>query len=314
VAIVRNGRVCHYANLKTCGSIWACPCCSAKIRNARAEEISAAAARWDLAGNSVYMVTLTMPHEFGMRLARLLPVIADGFRSVISGRPWRRIRNILRISGTIRAVEVTHGSNGFHPHLHVLVFIEGDPGADGLAQLGAHIRARWGAYIERQGYRAPDAMHGVVIERCSSAAQAGAYIAKTQDGKAPGNEMARSDLKKGRSGHRTPFEILDHFRWTGDAEDLALWHEYERATKGHQCITWSKGLRSLLAAPERTDEQIAAEEVGGDVVALIPCDEWRKVTEIPGLPAYVLDEAERDGATGVAAALARYGIELGQGP
>jgi hypothetical protein len=314
VAVKAHQGVCHYAGLQSCGSIWACPVCSAKIRNARAEEISAAAARWDLAGNSVYMVTLTMPHDFGMKLADLLPVIADGFRSVISGRAWLVMKDACRIKGTIRSVEVTHGLNGWHPHLHVLVFIEGDPGADGLAQLAAHIRAVWTAHIERQGYRAPDATHGVVIERCTSAAQAGAYIAKNQDGRAVGNELARADLKQGRGGHRTPFEVLESFRWTGDVEDLALWHEYERASKGHQCITWSKGLRSLLAAPERTDEEIAAGEVGGDVLALIPCASWRRVTQIPGLPAYVLDEAERDGAAAVAAALGRFGIGLGPGP
>jgi hypothetical protein len=314
VAVKDNAGVCHYSGLATCGSIWACPVCSAKIRNHRAEEISAAAARWDLAGNSVYMVTLTMPHDFGMKLAELLPVIADGFRSVISGRRWVEIRKTLGIRGTIRSVEVTFGEHGWHPHLHVLVFIEGDPGAGGLADVAEHVRSRWTAYIERQGYRAPDEMHGVVIERCTSAAQAGAYIAKNQDGRAVGNELARADLKQGRGGHRTPFEVLESFRWTGDVEDLALWHEYERASKGHQCITWSKGLRALLAAPERTDEEIAAEEVGGDVVAYIPYASWRKVTSVPGLPAYLLDEAERDGAAAVAAALGRFGIGLGPGP
>ena len=48
-----------------------------------------------------------------------------------------------------------------------------------------------------------------------------------------------------------------------------LWHEYECATRGHQCITWNKGLRQMLAAPDRTDDEIAAEEVGGEVLVLI---------------------------------------------
>jgi hypothetical protein len=309
VSITSNAGVAHYAGLVTCGSIWACPVCSAKIRNHRAEEISAAAARWDLAGNSVYMVTLTAPHDLGMRLNALLPVIADSFRAVISGRPWRRIRTMVRISGTIRSVEVTHGANGWHPHLHVLVFIEGDPGAEGLAAMVLHFREKWKRAIVKAGYREPDEVHGVVVERCMSAAEAGAYIAKTQDGKAPGNELARADLKSGRNGHRTPFQILEDFRWTGDAEDLALWHAYERATKGHQAITWSKGLRHLLAARERKDEEIAAEEVGGEVIVRITTDIWRDVVRVPGLPAYLLDEAERGGADAVQAALDRH-LEL----
>jgi hypothetical protein len=303
VTIVASGDVAHYAGLVTCGSVWACPVCEAKILNERAAEISAAAASWDLAGNSVYMVTLTMPHDYGNRLAKLLPVIADGFRSVIRGRPWLRLKAELGIVGTIRSVEVTHGANGWHPHLHVLVFIEGDPGAEGLAAMIGHIREKWGRFIVKAGYRPPSDTHGVVVERCRSAAEAGAYIAKTEENTEVGSEMARGDLKHGRNGHRTPLEILGGFMETGDRADLALWHEYELATQGHQRITWSKGLRALLKTVERTDEEIAEEEVGGEPVIQIAKPVWRRVTEVPGLPAYLLDEAERGGADAVQAAL-----------
>jgi hypothetical protein len=311
VAIKDNAGVAHYAGLETCGSIWACPVCSAKIRNTRAEEISGAAARWDLAGNSVYMVTFTAPHDLGMKLSALLPVIADSFRAVISGRAWIKLKKSTGIVGTIRSVEVTHGANGWHPHLHVLVFIEGDPGASGLVQLSRHFREKWKRAIVKAGYRAPDEVHGVKIERCMSAAEAGAYIAKTQDGKAPGNELARGDMKTGRNGNRAPFQILEDFRWTGDAEDIGLWRAYERATKGHQAITWSKGLRAMLAVEEKTDEDLAAEEVGGEVIVMIPAKTWREVVAVPGLPAHLLDVAERGGAAAVADALGRY-LELGR--
>jgi hypothetical protein len=314
VAVKRQAGVCHYSGLASCGSIWACPVCSAKIRNTRASEISEATAAWDRAGHSVYMVTLTAPHDLGDRLAPLLATVADGFRAVISGRPWIRLRKQLAIAGTIRSVEVTHGVNGWHPHLHVLLFLDRDPGAEGLATLAAHIRGRWGAFIVSQGYRPPDRHHGVVIDRCTSAAEAGAYIAKTQDGASPGNELARADLKQGRNGHRTPLEILEAFRWTGVLEDLALWHEYEKASKGHQAITWSKGLHQLLAVEDRSDEEVAAEEVGGEIVALIAAETWREVTRIPGLPAHLLDEAERGGAPGIKAALARHGFGTDPGP
>jgi hypothetical protein len=309
VAITGNNGVAHYSGLQSCGSIWACPVCSAKIRNTRAEEISAATAAWDRGGHSVYMVTLTAPHDLGDRLAPLLTTIANGFRSVISGRPWIRLRKQLGIVGTIRSVEVTHGVNGWHPHLHVLVYFDQDPGAEGLAALAIHIRGKWGQFIVKQGYRPPDARHGVVIDRCTSAVEAGAYIAKTQDGASPGNELARADLKRGRNGHRTPLEILEAFRWTGDLEEIKLWRDYEKATKGHQAITWSKGLHQLLATEDRTDEEIAAEEVGGEVIALIDTDVWRQVVRVPGLPALLLDEAERGGAAAVEAALARVPVD-----
>ncbi len=300
--------VVHYSGLQSCGSIWACPVCSAKIRNGRAEEISAAAAAWDEAGNTVVMLTLTFPHDLGMRLAPLLVLLADGFRAVISGRPWLRVRDQLSIEGSIRSVEVTHGVAGWHPHAHVLLFARGELRAEGLAELGLYVRGRWARWITGQGYRLPHETHGADLMICRSAEEAGLYMAKTQDGRSTGNEMARGDMKQGREGSRTPFEILDDFRWTGDVEDLALWHEYETATKGHQCITWSKGLREITGVAEVTDEQLAEEEVGGEDVAVIPAEVWAGIVKIPGLDAALLGACERSGLAGMNKLLARHGL------
>lgn len=297
VVIKDNAGVAHYAGLATCGSIWACPVCSAKIRNSRALEISRGAGNWDKNGNAVYLLTLTMPHEYGLSLAKLVPAISDGFRSVLSGRAWVSLKKAIGVVGTIRSMEVTHGANGWHPHLHVLVFFDGHPDATGLAEFASHVQTRWKRHIVKAGFRSPNE-HGVDIQRCESAEEAGVYIAKTQDGgRAVGNEISRGDMKQGRKGSRTPFEILDDFRWTGDAADLALWGEYERATRARQAITWSKGLRGLLEleAEEQTDEELAAAEVGGDDLAVIPAVYWKRIVAIPGLSSYLLDQAEAGG-------------------
>jgi len=311
VLIRNNAGVAHYTGVTTCGSIWACPVCSGKIRNRRAEQISKATADWDLKGNAVYMATFTMPHDVGMRLKALLSTIADGFRATISGRAWLKLRKRLGVVGTIRAMEITHGANGWHPHLHVLIYVDGLLDAQQLADLVLYLRDKWGRFITEAGYRLPSDEHGVDVQRCHSAAEAGAYVAKTQEGKGVGNEMARADLKQGRQGGLTPFELLDEFRWTGDAQVLRLWHEYEKATKGRQCITWSKGLKALLLADEdqdQSDEEIAAEEVGGDDVALIRNETWRKVVARPGLTAGILDAAERGGLEAINELLGRYGV------
>jgi hypothetical protein len=315
VLVRSNGGVSHYTGLATCGSIWACPCCSAKIRNRRAEEISEATAGWDRRRNEVYMATFTAPHDLGMPLRPLLGTIADGFRTVISGRAWIKIRKRLGIAGTIRSMEITHGRSGWHPHLHVLIYVEGQLDAKGLADLVLYLRDRWGSFIIKSGYRPPHQDHGVDVQRCVAAADAGKYVAKTQDGRSVGNEVARGDLKQGRQGGRTPIEVLDDFRWTGDAGDLRLWHEYERATKGRQCITWSKGLRRILEVDdEQTDEEIAAEEIGGEDIALIPGKIWRSITWIPGMPAAILDACEKAGFDGINDLLRRYGLRLAEPP
>lgn len=315
VVIRNNSGVAHYAGLTTCGSIWACPVCSAQVRNHRAEEISEATARWDRAGNSVYMATFTAPHDLGDRLKPLLSTIADGFRSVIAGRTWTKMKKALGIVGTIRSMEVTHGKSGWHPHLHVLIYVEGDMGAAGLASLVGYLQSKWRNFIVSQGFRPPTDRHGVDVQRCISAEEAGLYIAKTQDGRSVGNEMARADMKQGRKASRTPFEILDDFRWTGDCADVDLWHEYETATKGRQCITWSKALRQILrAAEEQSDEEVAAAEIGGEDLAVIPGETWKAITVVPGLPAALLDAVERGGLAEGNVLLCRHGVGVMSAP
>lgn len=331
----------YYEGLATCGSIWACPVCAAKIRNRRSEEITQGAAKWAGAGKSVYMATFTMPHDAGMRLSALMDVISGGFRAVLSGRAWagesrseyqrrvdrwaekglgrarpvRRlgIRDRLGIVGTIRSMEVTHGEHGWHPHLHVLVFMDRELSADELEEFQLYLRDRWRRYVVKCGYRPPSDEHGVDVQRCVSATDAGKYIAKLQEsGRSAGNEMTRLDMKSGGKSSRTPVEILDDFRWTGDAADLRLWHEYEDATSGRQCITWSKGLRKLLLDQEDdeapTNEEIAAEEVGGEPVADVPRETWRAITKVPGLRAALLDGYERGRLVRVNRLLERHGI------
>lgn len=141
---------------------------------------------------------------------------------------------------------------------------------------------------------------------------------------AVGNELARADLKNGRGKGRTPFQILADYRAhlvsTGDRTptgDLALWGEYEKTTRGHQCITWSKGLRALLDVDEdqeMTDEELAAAEVGGEDVITLDRDTWRAVTYVPGLPARLLEAAERRGRLGVLTVLRRHGLDAADPP
>lgn len=314
VAIAIRQGVAHYKGVQSCGSVWGCTVCGPKILNERAREISAAAGGWMAKENTVLMTGFTMPHDAGDRLADTLDTVVQGFRYISRHRAWKRTRKAARVVGTIRSLEMTHWRNGHHPHLHTLYFTRGGIGHE-LGPFGITLRQLWGDYITSRGYRRPDQLHGVDIQVCRSGVDAGLYIAKTDEGKSVGNEIARGDMKRGRGGHRTPLQILEDFRQTGDLEDLALWHEYEKATHRRQRITWSPGLRKLLIAegidldPERTDEEIAAAEVGGKVVLLIEPQSWRKVTRTPGLACHLLDVMERRGVPGVTALLAEHECE-----
>ena len=58
---------------------------------------------------------------------------------------------------------------------------------------------------------------------------------------------------------------------------------------------------------DRTDEEIAAGEIGSDDLAVINSGDWRRIVRIPGLPSLILDRAERGGVAAVNELLARHG-------
>jgi hypothetical protein len=301
-----------------CGSIWGCAVCAAKIRNGRAQIYGESAARWIAAGNTIMMITLTAPHSAGMALDPFWDLISKGVSRLTSSAGWRDLK--AELGGEVyyrRAIEVTHGSNGWHVHCHLLIYIRGDAGAAGLAAVDAYFRHCWPKWITSQDdpatgkpRKVPN-RHGVDVKPCHAGDSAAEYIVKTQDGGGVGNELIRADLKTGRSSGRTPFEILgsaDH----GVKRDLALWWEWEQASQGRRAITQSQGLADVLGENDLTDQELADEEAGGEAVADVPGESWDQVIR-QQIEAEVF-EAARGGLGAVNAVLARHGIGLAYVP
>jgi hypothetical protein len=340
--LAARGGVASWRGVRRCGSIHACPVDAAQIRNFRAVEISHATAIWIDAGNEAYMVTFTASHNLMMGLAALLTLISRAFSRVIAGRAWRDLKDGLGIVGTVRSLEVTHGGRGWHPHLHVLVYVEGALDACGLARFDAYFRQQWRRFITATcqdcgqlkgrgkdactcggpGYPPPSDQHGVKIERCYSGEGAAEYICKTQEGHNLGAEMARADQKTARGEHRVPFQILASAA-EGNERDLRLWHEFEQATKGRKCITWSNHLRDIIwaVAPvtepdpdwlvELTDEDIVGlESMDGETVARVSRLAMRRGRSIPGFRVTLQEAFEDGGVDGLAATVRRLGFEV----
>jgi hypothetical protein len=112
-----------------------------------------------------------------------------------------------------------------------------------------------------------------------------------------GYELTRADLKKGREGSLMPFDIACEFFETGDMALLELWHEFERETIGRSVIRFTKGLRARLLAgeAEKTDEELAALEVGGVDVVRFAGWFYRKIARVPGLEGKVLRALDTGG-------------------
>lgn len=144
----------HFHGLVRCGSWSACPVCSAAIAARRGLEIEEAIRIHLNTGGEVLLVTVTLPPHRGQSLQESAAVLADSWRYMKSGASWqggkRRRDGTIRVGwrerigyiGAISGTEATYGDrHGWHPHKHVLLFLEGYAPPD-LTQFGCSFALR----------------------------------------------------------------------------------------------------------------------------------------------------------------------------
>jgi hypothetical protein len=303
------------AGLQTCGSVWSCISCYFKVRSKRAAEINAVVAAHLAAGGGVLHCVITMPHRAGEALADLWSILSDCWEHVTSGGVWKKLKADHAIEGYIRATEATHSwGSGWHPHCHVLLFVDRPmsplENEEQFYALRAAIRNRWCKRMKEKHGRIVSEEFGIRVDpvKPDDADGSGEYLTKV------GYELAMSDNKIGREeGHRTPFAIAHDASETGDKADVDLFREWVVASHRKRSITWSQGLRERYGlGPERSDEELAAEDAGGEAVAEIDRDLWREIANRrDGRRSQLLTAFETDdGRSGIDAAV-RFLTDLG---
>ncbi len=310
---------------QTCGSVWGCPVCAAKIAERRCQEVAAGIAAHRAAGGVVLAVALTFRHGRRDDLADILGRFLAALRAMQSGAPWVRFRDRWGVNGMIRSIECTWGmAHGYHPHAHFLFFIDpprtldqvtGElvPVADWWPDVsGFHdaIYDRWEAVAGRQGFTMDEA-HGVVVQSTAAfdAAVVAEYVAKhgqepTRQRWSAAHEVTKGHVKRGKPGRLTPWDFLRRFVAAETPKErsawAARWREYLAAFRGMAQLRWSRKLRERLGLEiERSDAEVAAERAeDGVLLALLYLDQWRAVWATGKVPE-LLDAA----ATGDAAAV-----------
>lgn len=301
VGIMHDGgsRPAGFSGVERCGSIWSCPHCSAVIRAGRAVEIEQAVKyHQETVGGSVLFFTGTLRHHQGDKLEVTMDAILEGWRRLTAGRPWKRIKEKYQVSGYIRSIEVTLGRHSWHPHAHVLMFLDSDISPDQLEELRPVLYETWARSVERAGGKRPTA-RGLDLQKLDSDGKLLArYLAKVQDEKqgwSVGAEMARSDVKSGRGSSITPFQLLDDHPDYDEQQRARLWREYYQVSKGRRAITWSRGLKERCCIGEVTDADILDAAESTVLVWQTSARAYRQVLRSePVLLAVALELAERE--------------------
>ena len=290
-----------YGGLMKCASVWVCPVCAAKITERRREELTRANASAHEKKLRVSMLTLTAPHKMGDDLKKLLQGIRDARRAMFNRKGWKRIREAAGIVGSICALEVTHGGNGWHVHVHELVYCE----AGGAALDAEKLLPLWQSACTASGLGRPN-VHGLKVGDGSKAA---AYVAKfgaedrDEDGWGIEHEMTKAHVKRGKKGGRSPWDLLRVYAYTGEERAAELFRVYAVGFRGRRQLVWSRGLRDLLGVRAKSDEELVEEErEEAEVVWSFGLSEWRWIID-RHLEGAVLQAGRERGKAGVYALL-----------
>jgi hypothetical protein len=343
VTVYRGAKGASFGNLSTCGSVWHCPVCAARITEVRRQKLQDAINQWAKQGGEVYLMSLTFPHMDHHLLKDNLDKFTDALSKFKNSGGYKKLMQSVGSAGSIRAMEVTHGANGWHPHTHDLVFA-----AAGQLEKLQELQMVWINTLIKADLADRSQLNDMLkaafdVQNGDYAAE---YVAKfgheateasktlTNNHWGASHELTKSYAKVGkRLGGRTPFTLLADFI-KGDKESGELFQEYGLQFKGKRQLFWSPGLLSIIEimsktklsvleikkfikdlskvelkkmfslGEELTDEQIAAEPLPDrEFVTVLAHDQWKLVLS-RNARFEVLRVAQDDGAEGVARLLA----------
>lgn len=314
---LRDG-MAGYSGLATCGSVWSCPVCSAKILVRRAFEIGAVLGEAQAQGYKLAFGTLTMRHRRGQSLDHLWGAARKAWTRAISGKAWKGAQKRAGIVGWVRVWEVTTGPNGWHVHVHFVLILDESADSGTVEDVCSGMFGRWSSGLQAVGLEAPlrkgQEWHLVGGESGGIAE----YLAKITDGTiagpdALGLELTHVSSGRARSDLRTQpvWSILADLDETGETSAWRRWGEWEKGSKGKRQVGWMAGTRKRfgLVEPEMTDLELALVEVGTEDDGLVFFEaagwavlvhHWRRLTQL-------LDAAEVAGLQGVRELLDGWG-------
>ena len=298
-----------YGGLQTCGSVWQCPVCAAKISERRRAEVLAAMTAWKAQDGTVNMLTLTCPHQRSDDLAELLVKQAKALNYFWKDRQAKVVFYEMGTVGHIKATEGTHGrlspyDNGWHPHYHILLFNSLEPHltryktllGEQMTDWQVRLYLRWANACKLAGLGEPSYQHGLKLDDGSKADR---YISKwgLED------EITKGHTKKAISGE-TPFDLLRALQADPtDRQAAALFIEFATVFKGKRQLRWSKGLKARFAVEEKTDDELTEEKDDfAQVLGQLTIEQWRDVLAVEGRGP-LLSAAARGGWPSVAAYL-----------
>lgn len=272
-----------FSGLQTCGSVWHCPVCAAKISERRAKEVQHAIEYTKNQNGFISFVTRTVPHTYTDSLKDILTNFRKADSILKADRYYKKSMKFYGVFASIKVFEITCGLNGWHLHTHELFFHHEEKVkkfsllSDFYESFESSLYSVWSVAAVSAGFELPSRAHGLQVQNGDFAAD---YIAKF--GREPqGNfwgsdrEMTKQHIKKSTSGF-SPFDLFRLYRESDSKEVESLILEYAETMKGARQLIWSRGFKKLIDLKEKTDVELALEQDEEAILmGVFTLEQWR---------------------------------------
>lgn len=238
----------RWDGIRVCESAWLCPACTTRRRQTAAAEISAGLAGL---GGFAQMVTLTIRHDAGVPLATCLEALTSAWTEVRHDGGWCRVWKE-RVTGSARAVEITRGDHGWHPHVHLLTVVEEpwvEADRDWMSERWARAASRGPAGSSWE----PTWLHGVVLSPPTDVSRETSAVVSRY--------VCKAGLEISGQGKRSASSL-----WTvaeraarRDAQARRTWDEIAEATRGRHAIHLDSRMRAARDEHAEPEHDVSRE-------------------------------------------------------
>lgn len=123
IDVVKKENSMYYTGLTTCCNVWACPVCSLKISQHRAEKLTNFLQTIQHTNQyKIGFLTLTIRHNLGETCQENKDALLKAYRKITKSRYFVKLLKLFNVTGFVRALEIKYSiKTGWHPHFHILI-------------------------------------------------------------------------------------------------------------------------------------------------------------------------------------------------
>lgn len=256
VQIISNGKDSRIIGPRPCNHSWACPECTARVMRKYSTRIAAAIDALAKKGYAATMFTFTVFHSAMMSCEdtflllnkawyifdknktwskkRKEPLKRKQHNNIEgdtykSGGTWSKFYQEFECNHTVKTLETTYGKHGWHPHIHMLIWVKNED-LQKLADWEEKLNEAWAVAVDKAAkiiYK--DNEHSYEVRKFLEAktdredsGHLGLHISKTTDGKIKRwssgdylcgwggeNELTGLGMKTARKDNMSPFQMLE---------------------------------------------------------------------------------------------------------